>query len=502
MKRQLPLALVLVGSVLTVVPLIVFLNASASSFQSKPDAPTLARFGDRVTARAQGRGASTINLADGYEVLTDYAGNSEAQRLLRQNSLQPLAMASADFDEDGVADLVDGYAAPNGGVLTIHRGNVDAIYPNTLEAQRRKASGTFTEVPFLSPARAFETPRLVDLIGSGDFDADGHQDILTAALGARELDFFLGDGKGNLSPVRTLELSGTVTALVTGEINRADGLTDLVVGIAAANGPQVLVFEGPDGALRSDPEGFGLPAVATAIALGRLDDDYTTDLVVTAGSDLMVVYGRDRKLSLGEVAKRSVPRARIGQRSLGFAVRSIALGDFKGDQRPCLSLLTEQGTIHLLSPKANKPKTKKETNRIERWKDETLSVEPWPLATAVVRARISSDRSDSLVIVDSKSEKLHVVTTSVASQQTQGFNPQSVSFEVEGRPLAVLPMRLNVDALSDLVILRSGGVAPSVAITSPATIFTVSSAADSGVGTLREAIAVGNEITGPHTIRL
>ena len=39
-----------------------------------------------------------------------------------------------------------------------------------------------------------------------------------------------------------------------------------------------------------------------------------------------------------------------------------------------------------------------------------------------------------------------------------------------------------------------------MAITSPATIFTVSSAADSGVGTLREAIALANGMPGPHTI--
>jgi len=500
MKRHLAFAWILLGSLLALIPVTVFLKASASNSKSRPAALGVARLNDRATVRAAGRGAPRLNLADGHEVLTAYAGDPHAQWLLQQNLVQPLAMASSDFDEDGVPDLVSGYAAPNGGMLTLHRGNVDAIYPNTLEARQRKAGGTFTDAPFLSPARGFETPRPVDFIGCGDFDADGHWDVVTAARGGNILYFLLGDGRGNLSAARQVDLPGLVTALVAGEINRADGLTDLVVGIAGAGGPQVLVFEGPEGALRAKPEAFSLAGVATAMALGRMDDDYTMDLVVAAGSDLMVVYGRDRRLSLDEIAQRAVLQARISQRSLGFAVRSVAIGNFKGDQTTGLSLLTDQGNLHLLSRTAVKAKRKKETNGIERWKDEILSTEYRPLATAMVSARVSSVASDSLVIVDSGSEKLHIVTTSPAIRQQKAMGAQSVSFDVQGAPMAVLPMRLNSDALSDLVILRKGGVAPSVAITASAMTFTVTSSADAGAGTLREAIDLANANAGADTI--
>lgn len=509
MKRQFAFAWMASGLALMLLPFSVFLKTSASNSISKAVAPELARLGDRATVHAVGLGAPRINLADGRELLTAYAGDPEAQRLLQQNLAQPLAIASSDFDEDGVPDLVTGYAAPNGGVLTLHRGNVDSIYPNTLEAQQRRAAGTFTNAPFLSPARALETPRPGDFIGCGDFDADGHWDVVTAARGGRALHFFLGDGHGNLSAARQLELSGTVTALATGEINRADGLTDLIVGIAAAGGPQALVFEGPEGALRAKPETFALPAVATAMALGRLDDDYTADLVVAAGSDLIVVYGRDRKLSMGEIAQRKVPRARISRRSLAFAVRSLAIGNFKGDQTTGLSLLTDKGNVHLLRRTPVNAKEKKEPNRIERWKDEILSTGYWPLATAMVTARVSSVPSDSLVIVDSGSEKLHVIAASAATRQQKALGLQSVSFDVEGAPIAVLPMRLNSDALSDLVILRKGGAAPSVAITSLANTFNVSSSGDNGgvdpapngdTGTLRQAIVDSNATVGADTI--
>ena len=44
---------------------------------------------------------------------------------------QGLALATADFDEDGVPDLVAGFGDSAGaGGVNIQRGNVDAIYPN------------------------------------------------------------------------------------------------------------------------------------------------------------------------------------------------------------------------------------------------------------------------------------------------------------------------------------------------------------------------------------
>ena len=121
--------------------------------------------------------------------------------------------------------------------------------------------------------------------------------------------------------------------------------------------------------------------MATAIALGRLDEDYTSDLVVAAGSDLMVVYGRDRRLSLGQTAQRAVLPSRIGRRSLTFAVRSIAIGDFKGDQMTGLSLLTDQGNVHLLSPKAVKTKEKRKqtASRGGKTKHWARNLGLWPL---------------------------------------------------------------------------------------------------------------------------
>jgi CSLREA domain-containing protein len=74
-------------------------------------------------------------------------------------------------------------------------------------------------------------------------------------------------------------------------------------------------------------------------------------------------------------------------------------------------------------------------------------------------------------------------------------------------------MRLNMDALSDLVILREGSTAPSVAMTAAAMTFTVNSTADTGDATpdgvcddgagnctLREAIQEANANLGADMI--
>ncbi|MFY9608067.1 MAG: FG-GAP-like repeat-containing protein, partial [Blastocatellia bacterium] len=467
----------------------VFANSSAR-------AQILASVSDNASIQAAGRGKPYINFGDGHEVLTSYSASNALQ-----GSTSPLSMASADFDEDGVPDLISGYSAGGAGMIVLHRGNIDSIQPNAPEAQHRKAGGSFSDSPFLSPARVFDLPQAADFAGAGDFDADGHWDVVTASRVDNTLYLLAGDGHGGFSEARRIELPGRVTALATGEINRADGLTDIVVGVAAADGPKALVFEGPEGALRAGSETFTLTAEAASFALGRLDDDYTMDLAIAAGSELTVVLGRDRKLSLDEARQKEVFRATVSRRAFSFGIRSVAVGDFKGDHKTGVSLLSDQGSVHLLTPAPpKKAKKKKKAVSIESWKDETLATGNWQQATTMIIARVSSAPCDDLVILDSASRKLHIIASSRAGEGIQAENFQPVSFDVDSEPMAVMPMRLNSDALSDLVVLRNGQVGPTAVITQAALVFPVSSNADSGAGSLRDAITQANANAGLDTI--
>ncbi len=70
-------------------------------------------------------------------------------------------------------DLVCGYGGPDGGIVALHRGSVDAVYPNSREALRRKAEGVFTDTPFEPGAMVQSSPVVPNFMAAGDFDADG-----------------------------------------------------------------------------------------------------------------------------------------------------------------------------------------------------------------------------------------------------------------------------------------------------------------------------------------
>jgi CSLREA domain-containing protein len=85
----------------------------------------------------------------------------------------------------------------------------------------------------------------------------------------------------------------------------------------------------------------------------------------------------------------------------------------------------------------------------------------------------------------------------------------TVSLDTDGAVVAVLPLRLNADALSDLVVLKDGSTAPSVVLTAPMATLVVNSTADTDDGactstpggcTLREAINAANGAPGMDTI--
>ena len=292
-----------------------FISRRTSSSNSNTAGTTRARLSDSISIQAAHLGNPWITLRDGREVITPYSGPSELAELLERNQARSLSLCSADFDENGVPDLISGYAGPNCGILTLLRGNVDSLYPNMPDAKHRRPEGTSTDAPFLSPAFVFDVPEAADFTGAGDFDGDGHWDVVTAARGSNKLYLMSGDGKGGLREAKRIDLPGGVTAMAVGEINRSDGLVDVVVGVSGEQGAKVLVFESPDGAVKAKPEVFDLRSEGISLALGQFDDSYEMDLAIAAGRELMIVHGRDRRLSLDQRRQKEVPEAFIDGRA-------------------------------------------------------------------------------------------------------------------------------------------------------------------------------------------
>src|SRR5262245_5730631 len=163
---------------------------------------------------------------------------SVAQRIVEQ----PLALASGDFDEDGMPDLLSGYASGDAGVIKRRRGNIAAVYPGARDT--KSAERETIVAPFHDAEGVTGLPVAPDFIGAGDFDADGHLDVVVASHGVERLYWLSGDGHGDFGYAQSVEIPGRVTAMITGEINRADGLADVIVGVNGPGGPQLLVRSG------------------------------------------------------------------------------------------------------------------------------------------------------------------------------------------------------------------------------------------------------------------
>ena len=160
-----------------------------------------------------------------------------------------------------------------------------------------------------------EGRRLLDFeprfAAAGDFDADGFQDLVVAE-GSRWA--LLRGSVDGLGEPQIRSLPGSLLELAVGEVNRLDGLEDLVVAIQSTSveetWSEVFVFEGPHGAWNAEPERHRLEGEVARLSF-QPGKSALRDLRVgfeDSSQDLLIV-GRDRKLTrrLGERA--GVPAA-------------------------------------------------------------------------------------------------------------------------------------------------------------------------------------------------
>ncbi|HEX8089709.1 MAG TPA: VCBS repeat-containing protein, partial [Blastocatellia bacterium] len=474
--------------------------------------------GKPMSLQATGRGKPEINLTDGRDLSAAYAGASELRRALEKDMAHPLALTSADFDEDGVPDLVVSYLNERGGIIAIHRGNVDSIYPYSPQAKQRKVEGTYTDSPFLPQASVLAVPESPELLGAGDFDADGHTDIVIAARGSGALYLLSGEGTARFNPPRRIKVDGIVTAMTVAEVNRPDGMIDISIGILSRLGPKVMMFASSDGALNAEPEVFDLPAEATHLAAGQLDDEDSLDLAVAAGNELLIVHGTNQALSSEEDKKDGLAHTRIDHRAFPFQIKSMAVGNFADHHQQDILLLSQTGEIHRLSRNQTISVSKVGSNLDDR-QDEILANAPLVGAKEIAPARVSSNSTDDVVILDTVNRRLQILAEPdrFGKEGHTSLKPDpspdgaSDVFDLKAAPVAILPMRLNSDGLSDIVILREGHSRPFI-IQTTGSIFTVTNTNDSGPGSLRQAMLDANanpgadSITfnipgpGPHTI--
>jgi hypothetical protein len=179
----------------------------------------------------------------------------------------PVAVAAADFDEDGRADLVT--AAGTGSAISFLKGTPAGYGP---------AVG----YP-VSPA-----PRGV---ATADFNFDGHADVVAAlgTIGSGRVQVYLGDGTGLLVAGFSANAGNNLAAVAVGDFN-GDGAPDVAVASEATDEVLVLLGNGAGG--------FGAPISTSvddaprAIVTGDFDGVGLKDLAVAcSGSNTVTWYG-------------------------------------------------------------------------------------------------------------------------------------------------------------------------------------------------------------------
>ena len=383
-----------------------------------------------------------------YRFATAAARSSMVLDLSRSGATTPLALAAGDFDEDGVPDLISGHGAAGGGVIMLRRGNGDALFPNAPGARERQARGVLQAEPFHAAANHTDLPLAPELLECGDFDADGHTDLIAAAHGKTSLWWLRGDGKGGFFAPQRVPLAGPLTALAVGEVNRRDGLADIVVATGGLS-PQLAVFEGPHGALAAAPEAVSLPGEALGIALGAFDTDAFQDIAVLLSHEVVIVHGRDRKLVLGAQQRENVRPADITRLALGFEAEALIAGDFAGNGAETLSILAADGAVHALNPR--QPDSLKLASTAST---ASFTVEPGT-RRRLVRAHTSARPGDDVVVVTKGAKTLGLVTGQASAVTAMASAASALTLDLPAEAVAVLPMRLNEDTLGDFVILTT-----------------------------------------------
>ncbi len=412
-----------------------------------------------------------------------------------QTTARPLTLATADFDEDGTPDLIGGFANENAGLASLYRGNVEATLPTQKTTPNAQA--------FFPAALNFALPTAPDFLVTGDFNADGHFDVIAATRHQNKLYLLAGDGAGNFAPAQTLELSGGVTTLAAGEMNRVDGLADVAVGVNTPNGAQAVLYAAAEGAWTAQAKPYDLAQPATSFAFGQLTRDAGMDLAIAAGSELVILEG-------------GAATPKMTRKALQFAVEAVAIGRFTDNTRVAqVAMLARGGSIYVAQDnQANQTNRSRSTRAsVNRWQPELMlatgAQTEAASATQLLRAHVSASAKDDLLLVGAN--QINIVTNRMT--------PELVAARLENQTdiAAALPLRVSSSARDGLVFLSSKQPTPFVVAPEVAMTFTVNSntdADDSNPGDgvcsvsptapfcgLRAAIQEANANVGQDTIR-
>ncbi|MBZ5530010.1 MAG: DUF11 domain-containing protein [Acidobacteriia bacterium] len=471
-----------------------------------------------------------IWLGDNQAAPVKPVGPSLAQSVAAGQA-QPLSMATADVDGDGVADMIAGFSAPGGGAIVIHRGNVDAFAPQSNASFLAIGRGQFP-APFLPDTQIVSIPVRPDFMALGSFTPGGQQDLVVASLGGSNLYVFPGDGRGNFGAPQTLALTGGVTAMASENLVRGQPYSNLVVGVSTPQSSSLQIFSGSEKGL-GPLSAFALDAAASNIVFGDFGDSHT-DAAFLSGGNAFILHSSNFQ---------------IEALSLPVNASAMALGSFIFDRTGGLqiALLTSDGSLHIAAHTEFDPRpltAQEHQARLQAGRrgygnpldpPRTLPMNGFRIVESIAsaapftpgqppvlfRTRISDHGADDVMVLNPSMGQMAVISHPDVAAGATTFLPAQISTRpYAGSPVAALPMRTNIDGRPGVVALHAGQLAPAVMMPLPDPTFFVNRTDDPIPGTVattcnnvsnvdvssscsvREAILKANATAGTDTITI
>ncbi|MCI0618094.1 hypothetical protein L0244_34395, partial [bacterium] len=184
-----------------------------------------------------------------------------------------------------------------------------------------------------------------------------------------------------------------------------------------------------------------------ALEVGLLNQDSANDLAILSAKKLWVLMGNPKLTSL--TARKPKPIR------LRFPVKTFAFGNFNPASRNGLALLSESGKIHSLT-----------FDRESHWQKKVIARGAWPESSQLLRTRMTGNPLDDLAIITGNQIQLLAATRSGRWYDTVD------SFDLSGDFASAISLKLNNDALYDLVLLENRNPV-TIALTQPQAFFSV-----------------------------
>lgn len=250
----------------------------------------------------------------------------------------PFDARFADFDRDGVSDLI---------VITLRTwaGKLGEELDASLLFMRGRRDGTF-EPPISQPPPQypFQQSLGLPLLAVGEFTGDSSPDFVLANGALGSLQVFRGNGGGSFD--QAAETAGVLASSMTAADFDGDGISD--VAVAVASPPSVRVYAGSAGGMLRESKSYQPCAPVQVLLEGDFNGDFKPDLVVVCTGRITIMLNDG-----AGTLRASSSLAPISTTPISAAVAADFNSDGKDDIAVAQSLTSFWGVASILFSKGD-----------------------------------------------------------------------------------------------------------------------------------------------------